>query len=251
MQVFTGCPPNPVFYIQFSPSLNEQTEIWGAKLNNAGQSSTINPATNPELVMSVAGFTQIKKKEGRGATRVVVSIIWCNSIQVASPTHFPTRITRNATQGGPQLFRFLAPSGPLASHPTTLFHLPDKVSAPPWPSPPPHPASCKVSPKLLSSLDYKDLPRHIPKGHIPNSGPWLSLWCPSVRNTPQELGVLICRDAVQPQRASAWQDASEICTTRMPLNLESLITQDFTHWKLFGSIIYMNSHVTIWAHLSP
>ena len=75
-------------------------------------------------------------------------------------------------------------------------------------------------------------------GHIPNSRPWLSLWCPSVRNPPQGLGVLICRDAVQPQRASAWQDAKEICTTRMPLNLESLITQDFTHWKLFRSIIY-------------
>ena len=109
----------------------------------------------------------------------------------------------------------------------------------------------KVSPKLPSSLDYKDLPWHIPMGHILNSRSWLSLWCPNVRNPPQELGVFICRDAVQPQRASAWQDANEICTTRMPLNLESLITQDFIHWKLFGSIIYINSHVTIWAHLSP
>lgn len=37
--------------------------------------------------MSVAGFTQEKKKkEGNGATRVVVSIIQCNSTWVASPS---------------------------------------------------------------------------------------------------------------------------------------------------------------------
>lgn len=181
---------------------------------------------------------------------VVLSIIWCNSTWAASPTHFPTGTTRNATQGGPQLSRFPTPSGHCPLTPPHFSNFLIKCQHP-RPSAPPHPASCKVSSKLLSSLDYEDLPWHIPMGHIPNSRPWLCLWCPSVRNPPQGLGVLICRDAVRLQRASAWQDAREICATRMPLNLESLITQDFTHWKLFRSIIYMNSHVTIWVHLSP
>ena len=123
-----------------SLSLNEQTEIWGAKLNNAGQGSTTNPATIPELVMSVAGFTQEKKKSREGSFVVVVSIIWCNSIRAAYPTRFPTGTTRNATQGGPQLSRFLTPSGYFPLTPLHFFNFLIKCQ---------HPLAIRTSPPCL------------------------------------------------------------------------------------------------------
>ena len=112
-------------------SLNELNEVWGAKLNNDGQGSTTNPATIPELVMSVAGFTQEKKKKQGGELRGGGEhhLVQFYTSSVSHP--LPYWNHKERYPGRPSVIQVPDSLRPLPSHPTALFQLPDKMSASP------------------------------------------------------------------------------------------------------------------------
>ena len=112
-------------------SLNELNEIWGAKLNNDGQGSTTNPATIPELVMSVAGFTQEKKKKQGGELRGGGEhhLVQFYTSSISHP--LPYWNHKERYPGRPSVIQVPDSLRLLPSHPTALFQLPDKMSAPP------------------------------------------------------------------------------------------------------------------------
>ena len=143
MQVFTNLqtPLQTLGSMFDSPlSLNEQTEIWGAKLNNAGQGSTTSPATIPELVMSVAGFTQEKRKKRGGELRGGVEhhLVQFYMSSVSHP--LPYWNHKERYPGRPQLSRFPTPSGHCPLTPPHFFNFLIKCQ---------HPLAIRTSPPCL------------------------------------------------------------------------------------------------------
>ena len=124
-------PPRPGLYSSILPSFwtNEHTEVWGTKLSSAGQSSAINPATSPEPVISIAGFTQKKTKTNKQKkktnkqkkTAQVVKLVLNTILRNILPPISPPEPQEMLSKESLQLFRFLASCRPTSLPPWLYF----------------------------------------------------------------------------------------------------------------------------------
>lgn len=110
--------------LEANPSLwkTGHTEVCRKMLSSLGQDSAINQATNPELMMIVAGFTQ--KRKNWQQWLAILSWFYMKRL----PTDSPTRII--AMRKSYSYLDSWLSAGPLPSHPYHISLSPYRLSAP-------------------------------------------------------------------------------------------------------------------------